>query len=166
MKVKFSWFQTFAVFWMLHAFFWVIPRRLKFICRRFGTLFYLHRQIGVEWLCLRAKSLTHTSLWPPCGSLHSTTCFVTGPTPTLLPSFLLTQAIFEPSLFPLWIPLHFLNTVSLHLSAYEDGTECSETSAYKIQTPGNYQEESIQQRPVYSRDVKAKWVGMFVSLYV
>jgi hypothetical protein len=28
--------------------------------------------------------------------------------------------------------------------AYEDGTECSETSAYKIQTPGNYPEESIQ----------------------
>jgi hypothetical protein len=24
------------------------------------------------------------------------------------------------------------------LPAYEDGTECSETSAYKIQTPGNY----------------------------
>jgi len=32
-----------------------------------------------------------------------------------------------------------------HLSAYEDGTECSETSAYKIQTPGNYPEENIQQ---------------------
>jgi len=31
-----------------------------------------------------------------------------------------------------------------NLSAYEDGTECSETSAYKIQTPGNYPEESIQ----------------------
>jgi len=28
--------------------------------------------------------------------------------------------------------------------AYEDGRQCSETSAYKIQTPGNYQEESIQ----------------------
>ena len=27
------------------------------------------------------------------------------------------------------------------LSAYEDGTECSETSAYKIQTPGNYPEK-------------------------
>jgi len=26
----------------LYAFFWVIPRRLNFICRRFGTLFYLH----------------------------------------------------------------------------------------------------------------------------
>ena len=34
---------------------------------------------------------------------------------------------------------------SSHLPAYEDGIECSETSAYKIQTPGNYPEESIQQ---------------------
>ena len=35
----------------LYAFFWVIPRHLNFICRRFGTLcqFHLHRQIGVEW---------------------------------------------------------------------------------------------------------------------
>ena len=31
-----------------------------------------------------------------------------------------------------------------HLPAYEDGTECSETSAYKIQTPDNYPKESIQ----------------------
>jgi hypothetical protein len=39
----------------------------------------------------------------------------------------------------------FLKTShSLYLPAYEDGTECSETSAYKIQTPGNYPEESIQ----------------------
>ena len=34
----FSWFQAFAVFCMLYAFFWVITRRLKFICRLFGTL--------------------------------------------------------------------------------------------------------------------------------
>ena len=40
----------------------------------------------------------------------------------------------------------FLKTIhTLYLPAYEDGTECSETSAYKIQTPGNYPEESIQQ---------------------
>ena len=57
-QLKDSWFQTFAVYWMLYAFFWVnwmlyaffwvIPRRLKFICRRFGTLclFHLHRQVG------------------------------------------------------------------------------------------------------------------------
>jgi hypothetical protein len=33
---------------------------------------------------------------------------------------------------------------SSYLSAYEDGKECSETSAYKIQMPGNYPEENIQ----------------------
>jgi len=33
-------------------FFWVIPWRLNFICRRFGTLclLHLHRQVGEEWL--------------------------------------------------------------------------------------------------------------------
>jgi len=47
----YSLFQTFAVFRMLYAFFWVIPRRLNFICRRFGThcLFHLHRQVGVKY---------------------------------------------------------------------------------------------------------------------
>jgi hypothetical protein len=41
-------FQTFAMFCMLFVFFWVIPRRLNFISRRFGTLylFHLHRQEG------------------------------------------------------------------------------------------------------------------------
>jgi len=34
--------------------------------------------------------------------------------------------------------------ISSHLPAYEDGTEFSETSGYKIQMPGNYPEESIQ----------------------
>jgi len=37
----------------------------------------------------------------------------------------------------------------LHLPAYEDGTECSETSAYTIRTPGNYLEESTQQEKKY-----------------
>jgi len=32
----------------LYAFFWVIPRRLNFICRRFGTLLHFNRQVGVE----------------------------------------------------------------------------------------------------------------------
>ena len=31
-------FKLSTMFWMLYAFFWVIPRRLNFICRRFGTL--------------------------------------------------------------------------------------------------------------------------------
>ena len=49
----YSWFQTFAVFCMLYVFFWVIPRRLNFICRRFGTLclFHLHRLVGDAPTC-------------------------------------------------------------------------------------------------------------------
>ena len=33
---------------MLYTLFWVTPRCLNFICRRFGTLclFHLHRQVG------------------------------------------------------------------------------------------------------------------------
>ena len=65
---------------MLFSFFWVIPRLLNFVCRRFGTLCSIF---------IRRCSFTQ----PP---------------------------------------------------AYEDGTERSETSAYKIQTPGNNPEESIQ----------------------
>jgi len=34
---------------------------------------------------------------------------------------------------------------SSYLPACEDGKECSETTAYKIQTPGNYPEESTKQ---------------------
>jgi hypothetical protein len=39
----------------------------------------------------------------------------------------------------------FRNTLfHLQRQAYEGGTECAETSAYTIQTPWNYPEESIQ----------------------
>ena len=36
---------------MVYAFFWVIPRRLNFIYRRFGTLclFHLHRRVGMSY---------------------------------------------------------------------------------------------------------------------
>ena len=46
---------------MLYAFFWVITRRLEFMCRRFGTLclFLLHRQEDVSRMIL----LTSTCLW-------------------------------------------------------------------------------------------------------
>jgi len=38
---------------LLYVFFWVVPRRLNFICRRFGTLcLHLHRQVGVYPTCL------------------------------------------------------------------------------------------------------------------
>jgi hypothetical protein len=35
---------------------------------------------------------------------------------------------------------------SSYLSVFEYEIECSGTSAYKIQTPGNYLEERIQQK--------------------
>ena len=37
-----------------------------------------------------------------------------------------------------------MNIVHTYPPMKMDQTECSETSAYKIQTPGNYPEESIQ----------------------
>jgi hypothetical protein len=37
-NISYSWFQAFAVFYMLYAFFWVITRHLEIRCRRFGTL--------------------------------------------------------------------------------------------------------------------------------
>jgi len=37
-KLLCSWFQTFAVLWMLYSFFWAIPRSINFMCRRFGTI--------------------------------------------------------------------------------------------------------------------------------
>ena len=44
---------------------------------------------------------------------------------------------------------------TLYLPAYEDGTECSEMSAYKIQTLGNYTEESIQ-HTVHDENLKPR----------
>ena len=46
--------------------------------------------------------------------------------------------------FSRWPSKLFSNLVIHHLPAYEDGTECSETSAYEIQAPGNYPKENIQ----------------------
>ena len=41
-------------------------------------------------------------------------------------------------------PTFYKPSHSSYLPAYKDGTECSETSVYKIQTPWNYPEESTQ----------------------
>ena len=55
-------------------------------------------------------------------------CFLLGNSPA--PEFYMPT--FRNTLF------HFHRQVSVctHLPAYEDGTDCSETSAHKIQTPG------------------------------
>jgi len=66
-----------------------------------------------------------------------------GPAPTLSPSFLLAQAIFNPNLFPYKYPIILNPSHSSYLSAFEDGTDgVFETLAYKIQKPGNYPEKA------------------------
>jgi len=90
---------------------------------------------------------------------------VLGSAPTLSPSFLLAQAILEPNVFPYKYPNILKPSHSSHLPACEDGTECSETSAYKIQTPGNYQEERIQHSK-HSESLKSKWISLFLGITV
>jgi hypothetical protein len=87
---------------LFYAFFWVIPWRLNFICRRFGTLclFHLHKRISMKNDGLRKLEYSN---------------------------------ILKPSLSSC-VPIPPMKM---------EQTECSETSAYKIQTPGNYPEESI-----------------------
>jgi hypothetical protein len=117
--MRFSWFETFAVFCMLYV---------------------------VFWASMWAISVSHTRPRPPCGPLpfHYLLCKRTHPYPiTLLPIGL---GYFRAKPSHVWIPQLFSNLVIIHLIAYEDGAECSETSAYKIQTPGNYPEENIQHR--------------------
>ena len=111
---------------MLYFFFWVIPRRLNFVCRRFGTIcsIFICKWVN-NYTSLRKgdNHLQHNSFdlpshGPPLhepylfhipalgryvGRYPFTTCCATGPTPTPSPSLLrvLAQAIFEPNLLPL-----------------------------------------------------------------
>jgi hypothetical protein len=96
----------------LLSFFWVIPRRLNFMCRRFGTLclFHLHRRCWGIY--------TGRGVW--------------------------FKNIFEPNLFLYKYPNNRNPVILPAHTAYEDGTEYSETSAHKIQTPRNHPKERIK----------------------
>jgi len=108
------------VLFMLYPFFRVIPLRLNFICRRFGTLFHLHRQVSVkyDWIW---QTLEY--LYPPSYSF---------------------RLLWSQTFSRVFTPTFLKSRHTSYLPVYEDGTECSETSAYKIQTQGNHPEESIQ----------------------
>jgi hypothetical protein len=78
----------------------------------------------------RAQPASTLSSQPHTNILTLVICFLLGNSPA--------SEFYMPT---------FRNTQFQHhiqVAAYEDGTECSEASAYKIQTPGNYPEESIQ----------------------
>jgi len=85
-------------------------------------------------------------LWPPVGSSPSTACFYTRTHPYPVALLPISSGYFWAKPFPVQIPQHSQNLVILHTypPMKMEQTECSETLAYKIQTPGNYPEESIQ----------------------
>jgi hypothetical protein len=91
-----------------------------------NTLFHLHRQVGVELLGWKNVRILHPN--PPL-LCHS-------------PPYWLR--LFLSQIFPVWIPQHFSNLVILPLPAYKYEIECSETSEYNIQTPGNCPKESTK----------------------
>jgi len=84
------------------------------------------------------------------------------PAPTLSPPIRLAQAIFEPNLFPYKYPNILNPNYSSFLPIYEDGTECSETLAYRIQTPGKYPEESIQHSK-HDESLKSRTINIVYS---
>jgi len=83
----------------------------------------------------------HTNFGSLWNTLLSIVCFLLGSSPAsefYMPTFQNTLSV--PSS---WAGKYEVWRTS-YLPAFEDGTECSETSAYQIQTPENYPKESIQ----------------------
>jgi hypothetical protein len=123
------------------------------------------RQVAVEIVfCTMTPKICGSSVWielhvsllaPPilrwcldfcktCGSLPSTTLFCIWPAPTLSPTSLMARLFSNQIPFPV-IHQHPSNLVhSTHAYLPVKMEECSETSAYKFKTPGNYPKESIQ----------------------
>jgi len=100
-----------------------------------------------QWLTpTRALSPSHTRPWPPCVvvTLHNLFLHSDPPLPCHTPSDWLR--LFSSQTFSCINTPTFSNLVILHIypPMKMEQTVCSETSAYKIQTPGNYPEESIQ----------------------
>jgi hypothetical protein len=59
-----------------------------------------------------------------------------------------------------WVILIIIISLLTYLPRKMEQTECSETSAYKIQTPGNYPEENIQQVGI-NKGIRGGKVGVF-----
>ena len=151
--------------WMLYAFFWVIPRRLNFICRRFGTfcMFHLCRQVGACRMnsagdmfgVLYRKRVGLEMAW----AIRTEGDRVGGGSKYRNKLWRMTVSRIIPQTCPQ--PSSFYT----HLPAYEDGTVCSETSAYKIQTPGNHPEEIIQHSG-YGENLKSRiLLGMLTRIF-
>jgi len=101
----------------------------------------------IPWLILTcARSPSHMRPWSPCGSLplHSLFLYSGLPLPCHPPSNrlrLFSSQTFSHINTPTFSTLAILHS---YPPMKMEQTGCSETLAYKIQTPGNYTEESIQ----------------------
>jgi len=95
-------------------FFWVIPRRMNFICRRFGT----HCLCRLRRSCKQEQDLRR---WR-------------------------RQSVSKGRRIKFRRRGIFLLTPPMKM----EQTECFETSAYKIQTPGNHPTERIQNKETYA----------------
>jgi len=130
--------------------FCVEPRKAKCLVYMPQTFYILHSSWFNPMAPLphsdTASFLTHIrttglhlgGLCPPQSLLYSDT------PPPRQPSFRLAQAVFEPILFPCKYPNILIPVIFPTYTAYEVGTVCHETSAYKIQKPGNHPKERIQ----------------------
>jgi len=115
---------------------------------RKGDSYLKHNSLtsSIPWLTPDTRPISFT--YPPVASmwvvtLHCLFLYSEPPLPCHPPFYWLR--LFSSQTFShINIPTFINPSHSSHLPAYEDGTECSETSAYKIQKPGNYPEESIQ----------------------
>jgi len=100
-----------------------------------NTVFHLRRRVGI----------LHTHL--PVPEFYMPTfrncLFHLRRRVGILHTYLPMSEFYMPT-FRNTVPSSYAGRYSSYLPAYEDGTECSHTSAYKIQTPGNYPEGSIQ----------------------
>jgi len=50
-------------------------------------------------------------------------------------------------------------------TTYEDGTECSETLAHKIQMPGNHPKERIQYSE-HDKSLKSRNINLFATVHM
>ena len=114
-------------------------------CRNWIFLFQTY---AMFWTCAHPDTRPISFTYAPMASmwvvtLHDPFLYSDPPLPCHPPSYWLR--LFSSQTFShINTPNILKPSHSSYLSAYEDGTECSEMSAYEIRTPENYPEESIR----------------------
>jgi hypothetical protein len=144
---------------MLCVIFWVVPRRVVFNSRHFGTLclFHLHRQVDMN--CVKVESYVveggtdrPSPLWGHLqvavtsgdATLASTTsyCYLQNPPRGTRP---VCTSLYNITLY--------LHTLHIHLPMKMEQTQCSEMSAIKHHTAGNNPKNYTQHLPVFEGEL-------------